>query len=295
MMMFLSATPPVPETLWQSWSSSPLLLLSLLVGGLLYARGLAVLWRQAGPGRGVSYGRALSFAAGVLVLFVTLLSPLEALAEALLVAHMAQHLLLLLVAPPLLINGSPVVAVTWAAPRAWRRGLARWSGRRHLAGLWALLSRPGFAWAAYALALWLWHLPRLYQAALFDETVHALEHACFLGAGLLFWWTVAERGQRDLGMVLFFVFTTALHSGLLGALLTFSPRVLYPAYSIFSYPWGLTPLADQQLAGAIMSFPTSLVFLGVALTLLGRRLYGEERRLQGRLRATTPTQKGAHE
>lgn len=276
-MLLALTVPPVPETLWQSWSLSPTILGGLLLVALLYAQGVATVWRQAGPGRGISYGRVVAFALGLLTLFIALISPLDALSEALLAAHMVQHLLLMLLAAPLLVYGLPPAALAWATPRPLRLRLARW-WHRHPgpARVWAFFSRPGVVWVLHAAALWLWHLPAFYQAALLDERIHVLEHASFLAAALLFWWTLAHHGQAEPVTMVLFAFTTALYSGLLGALLTFASQPWYPAYSILAYAWGLTPMEDQQLAGVIMWVPAGLVYLGAALLLLGRWLSREE-------------------
>ncbi|HSM57779.1 MAG TPA: cytochrome c oxidase assembly protein [Candidatus Sulfomarinibacteraceae bacterium] len=282
------AAPPTPQTIWRAWNADPLLILGLLLAAALYARGLRALWRRAGPGRGVRRSHVAAFAAGLLVLALALLSPLDALSSALLAAHMVQHLLLMLVAAPLLVLGLPPVAAAWALPRSPQ--LARWWHRRPLLRrAWRALSHPVTAWLLYAGVLWAWHLPRLYEAALLNETVHALEHAAFLGAALLFWWALRHaRALSSAGGALF-LFTTALHSGLLGALLTFAAAPWYPVYSIAPYAWGLTPLQDQQLAGVIMWLPGSLVYLGAVLLLLGSWLYRQERQSPGDGRVVVPT------
>ena len=270
--------PPLPQDVWQAWNWDLLLILGLLATGLLYVRGIFRLWQRAGDGRAVSYGQALAFAAGWLALFVALVSPLDALGSALLAAHMVQHLTLTLLAAPLLVLGAPPVALAWGLPHS--RKLARWWHKRvALRRAWRLLSRPTVAWAIHLVILWLWHLPALYQAALLDERVHILEHTSFLGAALLFWWTIVPRRlrrprnlRRSLGPGPLYTFTTALLSGLLGVLLTFSQRVWYPSYGVLPYGWGLTPLQDQQLAGVIMWFPGGLVYLAATLVLLGTAL-----------------------
>jgi putative membrane protein len=195
---------------------------------------------------------------------------------------MVQHLLLMLVAAPLLVLGAPPVAIAWAVPQAWRRDLGRWWRRQKgLSSLWRLLTHPAVVWTLHAMALWLWHLPFLYQAALGSELVHALEHGSFLGTALLFWWVVAQRGHHSrmgYGLGLLFTFTTAMHSGLLGALLTFARQAWYPAYAESAPAWGLTILEDQQLAGAIMWLPAGVIYLVATLALLGLWLQAMEKR-----------------
>jgi cytochrome c oxidase assembly factor CtaG len=253
------------------WHLDPLVLLGLLLGGGLYAGGVAHLWQRSGVGRGVRRWQAAAFAAGLALLAVALLSPLAGLAEALFSAHMAQHLLLLLAAPPLLLLGAPQVAAPLALPRAWRRPLAgavQWAARSPLG---RALGAVAMVWLVQMAVLWLWHLPALYEAALASGALHALEHATFVVAALLFW-GVALRpfGPRraGFGAAIVFVIATALPNGLLGALMTLTPRPWYPAYAASAADWGLTPLTDQQLAGLLMWIPPGLVYVALVAGLL---------------------------
>jgi putative membrane protein len=216
----------------------------------------------------------------MLALFVALVSPLDALGTALFSAHMVQHMVLVLVAVPLLVLGAPQTGLLWALAEPRRRRLGAWW---HCAtGLrigWRALSRPLVVWLLHAAALWLWHLPRLYQAALTSELVHLAEHASFLGTALLFWWVLLGGSPRErlnpaLGVL--YLFSFALQGGLLGALMTFAPAPWYPAYTTTVAAWGLTPLEDQQLAGLIMWVPAGLVYLAAALVPLGELLEGEK-------------------
>lgn len=277
----MALQPPMPQTWQRAWNFDPILVTGLLLLLIAYGRGLGRLWRQAGAGRGVGYGRALLFGAGWLTLVVALVSPLDALGSALLSAHMVQHLLLVLAAAPLLVYGAPPVAIGWSVPRSSQ--IARWWHRQTvLQSAWRALSRPGVAWAVNIGVLWIWHAPPLYQAALLDEHIHSLEHAMFLGGALLFWWTALHVGRRrQAAFAVLFLFTTALVNGLLGVLLTFSKEVWYPVYGVVPYGWGLTPLQDQQLAGVIMWFPGGLVYLLAVLLLLGSDLQARARREGG--------------
>jgi cytochrome c oxidase assembly factor CtaG len=183
---------------------------------------------------------------------------------------MVQHELLMAVAAPLLVLGQPLVPFLWALPPAWRRVVRSWaSGPRVRAG-WEILTHPLVAWSLHGAAVWLWHVPSLYQATVEHDAVHALQHASFLGTGLLFWWTALRwrgtRGGKPVAIVA--LFTTAIHTSLLGALLTFTSRIWYPIYLPRTAPWGLTPLEDQQLAGLIMWIPAGLAYTAAALALL---------------------------
>ncbi|HEX9105881.1 MAG TPA: cytochrome c oxidase assembly protein, partial [Longimicrobiales bacterium] len=220
------------------------------------------LWRAAGWGRGIWRWQVTAFAAGLLVVLLALQSPLDALAEALFSAHMTQHLLLVLVAPPLLIWGNPVVAGLWALPRARRARVLGWWRASRLRHEWDAISHPAAAWTLHAATLVAWHIPPMFNAALRSDPVHALEHASFLGTALLFWWPVLHpAGRRRLGYggALLYVFGMFMLGGGLGALLTFASTVLYAQRAPTS--WGLSRLQDQQLAGLIMWIPAGAVYV----------------------------------
>ncbi len=284
--------PLAPHDLWTAWELAPAPLLGLGTLALVYARAASNLWRAAGRGRGLPPWRVGAFAGGLLLLLLALLSPLDALSGVLFSAHMVQHVVLMMAAAPLLALGAPAHLWLWALPLAGRRTVARWWRRQpalRRAGQW--LHLPVVVWLASALAMWLWHIPSWYEAALRDETVHVLEHVSFLGSAWLLWELVLRPSQRSMlaeGMPILLLFTTALHSGLLGALITFAPKPWYPSYLASTPAWGLTPLADQQLAGVIMWVPAGMVYLGATLALIGLRLAQLER--QG---AAAPAQASA--
>jgi putative membrane protein len=242
------------------------LTLGLLLGAsaVLYAVGVRRLWRRAGAGRGVRRGHVLRFAAGWLVLAGALFSPIDALAERSFALHMAQHELLMLVAAPLFVLARPLEAWTWAMTPEIRRAASAMTHAGGLKPVWlASTSHPG-AWCLHASALWIWHVPALFVAAVADPSLHVLQHACFLGSALLFWWSVLRH--RSAG-ALFSVFTTMLHTGALGALLSLAahPWYLAPAQST---ALGLSALEDQQLGGLVMWVPGSLAYLLAGLVLV---------------------------
>jgi cytochrome c oxidase assembly factor CtaG len=223
------------------------------------------LWREAGAGRGIAPWRAACFAAGTFVVALALLSPVDAVGAALFSVHMTQHMLLVVVAAPLLMLGDPPTAMLWALRIGARRrvGLA-WRRWRMPRAIWRQLRRPLTAWTLHVGTLWLWHLPRLYDAALIDERVHVLEHATFFLTALLFWIPLTDRRQRHrmgVGVGTLYLFTAALQCTLLGALMAFARQPWYFAHFGTTAPWGLTPLEDQQIAGLIMWIPAGLVYL----------------------------------
>ncbi len=241
-----------------TWSWEPVTIALLAVSAILYAIGTARI-RQS-----IKIWQPVAFAVGWLALVVALISPLDALGGILFSAHMAQHEILMIVAAPLLVLGRPVIAFLWALPAKWRVHFG------HLARPWHFISGPFLATVLHAIALWIWHLPSLYQATLGNEFIHALQHSSFLLTAALFWWALihGRYGRMGYGVAVVYVFVTAAHSGALGALIAFSPRVLYPIYQSTTAQWGLDPIEDQQLAGIIMWIPA-----GVLMTILGVALF----------------------
>ncbi len=249
------------------WNADPFVLLPLALAAALYGLGLVRLGRAAGAWRGVDRVQAALFAAGLSLAAVLLLSPLDAVAERKLSAHMIQHFGLMLAAAPLLVLGEPGLAFLWALPRH-ARGRIGALGHSPVGGLWRRLTHPLGAWCVYFLALWLWHAPPLHEAALRSDTIHTLQHLSFVGAALLFW-TAVLNGPRGEGRATAFlaIFTTAVHSCALAALITTSSVLWYPAYGADS-----AALHDQQLAGLIMWGPCCAVLIGSAIALLARLL-----------------------
>jgi putative membrane protein len=279
--------PPEPHDLWHAWSFEPTVLLGLGLVALLYRRGLNSLWARAGTGRGVARWQAWAFTAGLLCTLAALCSPLDRLGNALFSAHMVQHLALVLLSGPLLAAGAPLLVFIWALPRQTRRRIrSAWRGMAAARGGARVLLHPIAAWALHAAALWVWHLPVTYDAAVRDDGVHALEHFSFLATAILFWWVVLPRGgalRRAPGLGMLYVFVFALQSGVLGALLTLGDVAWYTAHAGTTSAWGLTPLGDQQLAGVIMWVPGGVAYLAAIGWLLLRLLGEAERR---RLRRT---------
>lgn len=250
-----------PDDLWSSWEFDPGVVIPLLLAAVLYALGQRKHFGLTG------FQRAC-FWMGWIFLAIALLSPLHPLGEVLFSAHMIQHEILMLICAPLLVLSRPLVTFLWALPLSWRKTLGRWSKVRLLNGTWNLLTDPFGAWLLHAIAIWAWHVPYLFQLTLRSDLAHTAQHLSFFLSGLLFWWAVFyTHHRRAYGAAFLYVFTTALHTGALGALLTFAPRVWYPAYSRTTQGWGLTPLEDQQVGGLIMWVPASLVYLVAGLAL----------------------------
>ncbi len=253
--------PLQPHDLWTAWSFDPGTVLPLAITAFLYARG-------ARRSRGVPTLQFASFWIGWLFLVLSLVSPLHELGESLFSAHMAQHELLMLASAPLLVLSRPLVPMLWALPVGARKALGQWSKGPSVQRTWRFLTRPMAAWWIHAAALWLWHAPQLFQATLENEWIHSAQHISFLGSALLFWWSLFyAHGRASYGASFLYVFTTAVHTSILGALLTFARTIWYPGYESTTRTWGLIPLEDQQIGGLIMWVPAGIVYLVAGLAL----------------------------
>jgi putative membrane protein len=272
--------PVAPDDLWRAWTLEPAVVFLLLVSAAVYARGVARLWAASEAGSGVQIWRVACFAMGWAALVIALLSPLHAMGSALFSAHMTQHEVLISLAAPLLILGRPVVPFLWALPKESRRSLGELARTPRVGKGWNVLATPSVAFGLHAIALWVWHLPGLYQATLASDLLHSLQHTSFIFTALLFWWTIldASRGELGRGRAILYLFLTALQTGALGALLTFAPSLWYPAYAATTGTWGLSPLDDQQLGGLIMWIPGSIAYLIAALALFAEWLRESEKR-----------------
>lgn len=263
-----------PHDLWSAWSFAPSVVVGCIIAVGLYVRGVRTIRRRAGT-RLVAPWRTRSFAAAIAALLVALVSPVDALANALFSVHMLQHLLLMMVAAPLLVLGDPMTAMLWALPFRARRGVGLWWRRRRgLRAIWALLASPAGAWTLHVAALWIWHVPSLYDDAVADGAVHVLEHLTFLLTAMLFWWVPFKaHGRRaGAGTALLYLFGAVLQGTILGALLALARHPLYTAHFGTTRAWGLTPLEDQQIAGLLMWVPAGFVYLAALVPLALRVL-----------------------
>jgi putative membrane protein len=271
---------PQAGALAAPWTFEPWVVALLAISAVGYAAGVARLWGHAGRGRGIG-GRAVAgFALGWLSLVVALISPIDALGSRLFAAHMVQHELLMIVAAPLLVLGRPLAAWAWALPAAWRAPVGRMFHRPAWRVPWLAVTGALAAWLLHGLALWLWHVPAWFDAALASATLHTLQHIAFVVTALLFWWSVLGVATRqDRALALASLFTTMLHTGALGALLALAPTAWYAAYAQSTAAFGLTPLEDQQIGGLVMWVPAGVVYVGCAL-MLASQLIGDRAGVQ---------------
>ena len=263
------------------WTWQPFVIAALLLSFSLYSIGTARLWRNASAGHGVRWWQAAAFYGGWTSLVIALVSPLDKLSEILFSAHMTQHEVMMVVAAPLFVLGRPLVPFIWAMPATWRSPIAAAVQGGAIAKTWHWLTGPLIATALHAVALWIWHVPALYEATLRNDYIHGFEHACFLLTAALFWWALihGRYGRLGYGIAVLYVFVTTLHSGALGALMTLSSRVWYPYYQNAGVQWGVDAVEDQQLAGLIMWVPAGVILVVLGLALFAMWLSEAERRM----------------
>ena len=258
--------PPAPHDVWTAWNLDPLLIGGLVLTLWVYRRGQ----RHVYPGRDAVVRRWCFFGA-IAVLALALVSPLDAMSSALASAHMVQHVLLILVAAPLLALAAPGPVLMRALRTEVRRVIVGWRRRTRLTRTsLGFLRQPATAWLLHVGAIWFWHASRPYDAAVRNELLHIVEHLSLLVTGLLFWGVVIGRrsaGRVWNGLGVLLVFAMAMQSTFLAVLLTFARTPWYSAYDETTTPWHLDQLADQQLAGAIMWVPAGAVYLAAGLVL----------------------------
>ena len=255
---------PTARAVLSSWSYDEGITLGLVAVFALYLRGWFILHRTS-PARFQGW-RLLVFTAGLTTLWLAIASPLDAFSGLLLSAHMVQHLLLMSVVPPLILLGAPLLPLLRGLPRKFARDgvgpFLTWSALRRAGNM---IIYPPTSWLVMAVTLCAWHVPAAFDLALRSPAWHKLEHACFLGAFLLFWWPVIRpfpsRPQWPLWAVPFYLLAADLLNTALSAILTFSEHGLYPTYLSAPRLFGTTALSDQSCAGVIMWVPGSLVFL----------------------------------
>ena len=257
------------------WDAGILILLAICAG--LYALGSRRLAARRARVRRVE---RVAFWTGWTAMVVAVAPPLDRAAAATFSAHMIQHELLMLVGAPLLIVGRPIVPWLWAFPGSVRRGAGgAWHGRAATSA-WRWLTLPLVAWALHGLAVWVWHAPGLYERAVEHEGVHALQHATFVATSVLFWWGLVygRYGRAAYGASALYVFTTMVHTGVLGAMFALSQAPFYRVYQDRAAAAGVDAVTDQQLAGLYMWVPAGLILTVFGLALFVAWLAEAERR-----------------
>ncbi len=259
---------------WTLWNVDPWIIINLVALSALYAGGYARMRAQRAERPTIMRRQAGLFWAGVAFLILALLSPIDVLASELLWVHMVQHMVLMNLAAPLVVMGAPMRIMIWSLPPEYRQLAGRWRQALGEQGVPRyLLWQPIVLWCLYALVLWTWHLPSLYEAALRSEIVHDLQHLMFFAVSCLFWRVLFDpigRLRLSRGAAVVYLFLTSLHATVLGVFMALAPSLWYPTYAGRTEPWGLKALEDQQFAGYIMWMPACMVYAVIAAVLFVR-------------------------
>ncbi len=268
-----------------AWTWEPTALITVAVAVVLYTVGMA---RSAGRSRLFPLWRRLSFYSGVSIVFLALISPIDALTDHLFFMHMVQHMMLTMAAAPLIMLGIPIVPMMRGLPRSFRRGvvgpIARNRAVRRVFS-WLLMGRVAFV--AFFGAMWLWHIPFFYNLALTNELVHIVEHATFMLTAVLYWGAVIDqvpfRARMSHGARILYLLGSGTPSGTLGAFLTYSPSVWYSFYEQGSTRlWGFTAILDQNMSGLIMWGHSWMMFIGAAAVVFFIMMSEDERETRAR-------------
>jgi len=259
----------------ESWWLPVSLIVALLLTELLYLLGWLRL--RSASVRVIPAWRVTTFSLGLFLIWMAVGSPVAALDEQLLTAHMIQHLLLMTFAAPLILLGLPVMAFLHGLPEQFAQAvvgpLFRWPAVQRIG---RALGRPAFAWFAATVVLVGWHVPVIFTLALQSGAWHIFEQTTFLVAGLLFWWPVVQpwpnAPREPRWLILVYLFLATLPCDILSGFLVFSERVAYPVYLSASRQSDLSVLADQQCAGALMWTCVTVVYLIPAVILTTRLL-----------------------
>jgi putative membrane protein len=216
--------------------------------------------------------RALLYCCGMLTLGCALLSPLHWLGEHLFTFHMIEHEIVMAVSAPLIVLARPAGILLWALPGKSRRIAGSLMRSPMIGGPWKWCTSATNATIIHGLAIWAWHVPALFDAAVTNTALHRLQHLSFFATAILFWWAIVWRSGY--GTSAWHLFATMIHTSVLGALMALAPRVLYVAQTRTAMGWGLTPLEDQQMAGIIMWVPAGTIYAAAAMTMLALWIHG---------------------
>ena len=262
----------VTGSLWTHWHGHPDALIGLLAVEVAYLLGVGPLRERYGLAEAADPRQTATFTAGILVIFVSVLSPIHILSDSYLFsAHMVQHVLLTLVAPPLLILGTP----DWLVRPLLRTNLAFRLAR--------IGTHPVLAFALFNVVFSMWHIPALYHLSVTNHGVHIGEHLLFITAAVLMWWPIAstmpELPRLSYPFQMAYLFLLSVAQLILFAPITFSREPLYQWYVDAPKIWGLSPLLDQQLGAIIMKMGGGAIFLTL-LVIIFFRWYNREEELR---------------
>jgi cytochrome c oxidase assembly factor CtaG len=269
------------DAVLRSWSIPPVATFALALTALTYLRGCWLLRRAGYPY--LPAWRIGSFALGLFALWFALASPLDTFSGFVLTAHMLQHMVLMMVAPPLLLLGEPLIPMVRGMPRFAAREFAGPFLNYSAAGRIGLaLSNPVVALLLMGAVMFVWHVPGPYELALRSGSWHQAEHGCFFLASCIFWWPVIQpwpsRAQWPRWAMVPYLMIADLQNTVLSAVLVFSDKVLYPSYATGPSLFGFTPQEDQAAAGTTMWIIGSLAFVVPAVVIAVRCLSSRPQR-----------------
>jgi len=271
---------PEAQEILNEWSVPVGVNVALVLTAVVYVRGW-VLLRRSAPGV-LCNPQLAAFLAGLFSLWIAIGSPLSAFDEASLTVHMIQHLLLMLVAPPLLLLGAPALPFLHGLPQSFVRTilgpLFRWSWVQRLGNF---LTHPVVCWLLASVTMILWHVPAAFELALRSDVWHEIEHFCFLSTSILFWWPVIQpfpsQSVWSRWSIPIYLLLAMFPGGALGAFLTFYDGVIYSPYLAAPPVFGLSPLTDQILAGVLMWVSGIFIFVVPAVLVTLRLLSSQPR------------------
>lgn len=256
-----------------SWSFEPTIIVGVVLAGWLYARGWRRLRQRGQGGNYLKPWRAWCYYGGLATVVIALMSPIATFDSVFFFMHMTEHVLLIMIAAPLIWLGAPMVPTLWGFNADARKRIGKVFHERHpMNRFFTFLTRPGVALAIYFLVLFGWHFPPLYDAAQGSNLIHELEHAMFMAAALIFWWPVIHpsgaRRRLSYGAGILYIFPAKIAGFILGAGLTLSSEPFYQTFIDSPSIWGLDPLGDQQLGGLIMWVAGGLLYIIPLLALV---------------------------
>ncbi len=272
---------PVLGAFLLSWDLRVEVLATLLLAGSIFVRGWWRIRSQRTDRHPLASGwRLTAYLGGLVILGVALMSPIDVFGGQFFFMHMVQHLLLVMIAPPLLLVANPLPFFMWGLPSRARPTIGRWLRRGSvLRRVLHPLTAPGLVWLVFVAFLLGWHDPNAYDAALRSDLIHDLEHTTFFGTSMLFWWHVVGAGPRlrslSPGVRLAVLLGTVPVNAAAGVAIAFASQPLYAYYTTVPRLWGITVMQDQMIGGVIMWIPGSMMYLLAALIVISRLIRSE--------------------
>jgi putative membrane protein len=273
---------PILSALLLSWDWRVEVVAVLTLAGSLFTWGWRrIRRRHSSSQNALATGwRLAAYLGGLGILGLALMSPIDILGGQLFFMHMVQHLLLVMIVPPLLLLANPLPFFMWGLPTRARRRVGRLLSRRSTLrrSIYALAA-PGLVWMAFVAFFLGWHDPKAYNAALSNDLIHDLEHLTFFGSAMLFWWLIIGAGPRlrslSRGVRIALLLVTVPVNMAAGVVIAFAGQPIYTYYATVPRLWGISVVQDQMIGGVIMWIPGSMMFILAALILISRLVQAE--------------------